>query len=272
MKKRDRQGAEQEHARPVKYGLHDGTMCRNMCPGNPFWPRLAATVVMISALSWLAGCSERVPEGQVLVVLDDTEVTMRELQEAMKGQGGLATSQNTALEGLVARKILSHEAERRGLQSSGDFHFAMRAAREALLVRALRSDVDHKLAASFDDAVEGDLLARPWLYGERFVVTLQREGTPDELVVIDSASFSTEPPEPLLGARQGDVIVFEGDRWSVFGRRAAAAPVTEQRVQARQLLRQRAVDSELEGILENYRQSGGIRYQKGWGAASEGTR
>jgi hypothetical protein len=243
-----------------------------MGPGNPFWRRLAATVVMVLFLSWLAGCSERVPEGQVLVVLDDTEVTMRELQETMKGPGGLTTSQNAALEGLVTRKILSHEAERRGLQGSGDFHFAMRAARETLLVRALRSDIDRNLASAFDDAVEGELLARPWLYAKRFVVTLRRYGKTDDLVVIDSASFSATPPAPLLAARQADVIVLEGGRWTVLSRRAAAAPITEQRAQARQMLRQRAVDSELEEMLENYRQSGRIRYQKGWGAAAEGTR
>lgn len=272
VKKRDCQSAKQQHARPIEYGLHGATMCRNLRPCKPWQVRFRAAFALVMLAALTGGCGDRVPEGQVLVVLGETEVTMRELQEALKGGALDAASQDAALEALVTRKILSEEAERRGLESSGEFHFALREARQALLVRALRSDIDQSISLDLDAAVEREVSAYPWRYANRFVATLQRENSADDLVVVDSANFDRLPPATLLRAGRGDVIALDGVRWTVVARRIVNVSPAEQRAQAVQLLRQRAIDAEIEEMLENYRQRGLIRYQKGWGAAAEGTR
>lgn len=272
MKKRYDQSAEQQHAYPVENCLHQWIVSGIETLCNPRQKAGRVVLVAFALLASLQGCHERVPEGQVLVVLGETDVTMRELQQVAAGRAVTPASQAALLETLVSRKILAMEAERRGLEASGDFHFALRQAREELLVDALRQDLSGEITADLDAAVEAEIADRPWRYRERFQAALARQDKSSEVIIVDSLGFDEQPPRSLLDARVGDTLIIEGISWRLLNVRGMSSSSEEQRRLALQLVRQNEVEARIEDLIADYRQRGRIRYQKGWGAAFKGAR
>ncbi len=197
---------------------------------------------------------------------EKSDITIRELRELMIRQN--VTSQEEALEELVRRRVLAVEAEKRGLEQNGEFHFALRNAREELLVEALRVSLRSDIEPVTDADIARELNAHPWRYSGRSLAVLADQDNPESTITVDTADFPSSPPSALFSTPVGETLVL-GDRdWRIVSRRDAPLSADEARAYAASNIEERQVDNALEQILDNYRHSGRIRYQPGWGAAT----
>jgi hypothetical protein len=225
-----------------------------------------------AGLILFAGCEARPPEGQVIASVDGTEITLRELAQ-MTGDTQLgANERQQALDAIVARKIFTMEAEKHGLQRTGEFHFALRTARETLLMEALRRDVRAELEEPDAASIDEELANRSWRYTDRFVLTLAYPGQSEPAFAIDSADLADAPSEAVLSAEPGERLIYGGKPWRVLSRDRIGADSATLRAEAAEALKTQATDSELDAMVEDYRQSGQVRFQSGWGAITEDTR
>ena len=260
-----RHQAEQTHGQPVVECLH----CTGMRKSKRFGKPMLRGGGLI-AVALLAGCDRPLPAGQVIADVGGTDVTRRELSEQRQALGADADDK-AALDQLVARKILAEEAEGRGLERDGDYHFALRAAREQLLVDALRRDIVRALPPVGAEEVAAQLSRQPWRYGARFRLDIQPLGATggQGAVAIDSAALPEGPSTTISAARPGQVIDLEGRKWVVLDRVATGGDREALEQAARVDLLAARTDEELRQIVVNYRQSGKIRYQMGFGPARQ---
>lgn len=223
-------------------------------------------------IGWLAACQDAPPEGQALANVAGREVTLRELKQSLDQPLAAEEARHAALDVLVARTALVKEAEERGLAQDAEFHFALRDARDRLLVDALRRQVRARLDPVTEDEITRELARYPWRYRQRFVVTLSNDQPGGSSFTLDSASLMQEPDAALATARVGEPVAYGGVQWTVVSHVPTAAPSAQLQQQARQVLADRKADAQLAQIVESYRQRGLIRYQPGWGAAATGSK
>lgn len=222
------------------------------------------TVLMIALL---AACQDAAPEGQALANVAGREVTLRELKQSLDQPLGNRDARHAALDALVARTALAIEAERRGLAQDAEFHFALRDARDRLLVEALRRQVRARIAPVGADEIARELSLNPWRYSQRFVIVVANNEHNGSSFILDSASLPKQPDPELANARIGEKVDYGGTQWTIVSRMPAEAGQTQWQEQAREVLMERKADAQLAKIIENYRQRGLIRYQSGWGAS-----
>ena len=223
-------------------------------------------------MALLSSCERPAPVGQVVASIDGADITMREIGHELGDTQSDAQRRPQTLEQVVTRKILAQEAEKRALQRTGEYHFALRAAREALLVDALRRDVRAGLAKPDAQAIDKEMAQHPWLYGDRFALVLAYPGLSEAALIIDSAELATAPPRALHAAAPGDLIKWDGRDWQVLSRHHQTEAPERLRQHAADVLATRATEETLSDIVEKYRQGGHIRYQSGWGAAAGDSR
>ena len=268
VQQRERDRAKQDHAEPVEYGAHTKAL---HAVGN--WRKRAGLAALASAsLIAATGCEAPAPEGQVVANIDGTEITLRELAQTVGDAEISQQERQQALEALVARKIFAMEAERRALERTGDFHFALRDARETLLMEALRRDVRGQLENPDAAAIDAELASHPWRYKDRFVVTLAYPGQSQPAFAIDSANLAAAPPEALKKAEPGEILDYGGDRWQVLSRNPVPSDAAGLRREAANAVKSRATEREMRDLVETYRRRGQIRFQSGWGPGAEGER
>lgn len=229
--------------------------------------RRIGTVLLIASL---AACQDAAPEGQALANVAGREVTLRELKQSLDQPLGAEDARHAALDALVARTALAIEAEQRGLAQDAEFHFALRDARDRLLVDALQRQVRARLAPVSADEITRELSRYPWRYSQRFVIVLANDEQSGSSFTLDTASLLQKPDAELATARVGDKIQYSATRWTVVSRTLSDAPQAQWQEQAREVLLDRKANAQLAKILESYRQRGLIRYQPGWGAAGTG--
>lgn len=258
----DRDRAEQRHGQPVIDRFHRAGMREHAvhCKRRIGLGAVAALCVMTAA------CEAPPPSGQVVANVDREVVTMRELAQQRQAQS-TAIGAQAALDQIVIRKILAGEARARGLEQDGDYHFALRAVQEDLLVDALQRDLARTLPPVTDQQVAARMMQQPWRYGERFRLDLVPAGTPGDVAraSLDSASFAARPPEDILNATTGSGITLGDQGWRVVRRAPIAVDREVLRRQARDQLRQERSTDVMRRIVANYRQTGKIRYQQGFG-------
>ena len=206
MKQSERNGAEQKDAYPVKHGTH-GFALRPRYGGRKRDARLALACL---SLAFAASCEPAAPEGQVVASVDGTEITLREISEVMGATQSGEHARQQALDAVVARKLLAMEAEKRALQRTGDFHFALRHARETLLLEALRHDVRAEMQRPNAASIYDEIASHPWRYADRFALTLAYPGQSEPAFTIDSAEFVAPPPDELLTAEFGQNLNYGG--------------------------------------------------------------
>lgn len=267
----ERDRAKQDHAEPVEYGAHAGAV-HARCNERKRAGRAGLAALASASLILASGCEAPPPEGQVVASIDGTEITRREVAQAVGDREIGEGERQQALEALVARKIFAMEAERRALERTGDFHFALRDARETLLMEALRRDVRGQLENPDAAAIDAELASHPWRYEDRFVVTLAYLGQSEPAFAIDSANLATAPPEALERAEPGEVLEYGGNSWRVLSRDSVPSDPAGLRREAANTVKSRATERRMQDIFETYRQRGQIRFQPGWGAGAEGKR
>lgn len=266
MQKGDCKDTEQQNAGPVVYGLHLLSVRATKVRGKEQRGemRRIGTVLMIA---FLAACQEAPPQGQALANVAGREVTLRELKQSLDQPLGTEDARHAALDALVARTALAMEAEQRGLAQDAELHFALRDARDRLLVDALQQQIRAGLAPISADEINRELSRYPWRYSQRFVVVLKNGEQLGSSLTLDSASLLQKPDLALATAPVGETVQYGGMQWTIVSRTPSDAPQTQWREQAREVLIQRKADAQLAKIIESYRQRGLIRYQAGWGAA-----
>lgn len=264
--KRDR--AEQNDADPVEHGAHSCALH----PRRDGRKRALGAIVACASLTLAAACEAPAPEGQVIANVDGTEITRRELATMLGDSEADASRRDEALDALVARRIFAMEAEKRGLQRTADFHFALRAARETLLMEALRRDIMGELRDPDAAAIEREIASHPWRYTDRFILTLAYPGENQPAFAIDSADLAAAPEASLANAGAGDSLQYGGRRLQALTREDVRSDPATLRREAVQRLKTRATEDELAAMIEAYRQGGQIRFQPGWGASADDLR
>lgn len=226
--------------------------------------RLIGIVLMIASLT---ACQEAAPEGQALANVAGREVTLRELKQALDQPLGAEDARRAALDALVVRTALAVEAEQRGLSRDAEFHFALRDARDRLLVNALRRQLRARMEPVSEGEIARELSRFPWRYSRRFAITLSDGQESASLFTLDSASLAQKPDPALESAQVGEQVAYGGSQWTVLSRTISDVPQAQLQRQAREALIERKENGQLAKIAESYRQRGLIRYQSGWGAA-----
>jgi len=229
---------------------------------------MVACVSLITA----SACEAPAPEGQVIANVDGTEITRRELATMLGDNEVDEKRRDEALDAIVARRVFAMEAEKRGLQRTGDFHFALRDARETLLMEALRRDIRGGLEEPVEVAIDREIASYPWRYAARFLLTLAYPGQDEPAFAIDSATLAAAPSASLASAQPGDSLDYGGRRWRVLSREEIRSDPSALRREAAERLKTSATEDELAAMIEAYRQSGQIRFQPGWGASADDLR
>lgn len=251
---------KQGHGQPVMDRLHGVDMTQGGALGKLWLVGLASPLL----LGLLTACGGPEPVGQVVAVVGDEAVTFRELEQLRRSG---AESQQETLRQAVGRKILVAEAENRALDRDGEYHFALRAAREDLLVEALQRRLESNVEVTSED-VEARLRALPWRYAGRFRLGLVSDrGEQGRTAWLDSFAYHTEPPAEVVRARVGTVIDIAGEPWQVSARLAPARPIEELRTLAARDLRSEAAERQMRQMVASAEQSGSVRYQTGFGPA-----
>ena len=233
----------------------------------------AAAFGLLIAL--VPGCEAPPPTGQTVARVDGIDVTEREVDEELVAtRGSIETAgpaiRNAAIERAVQRKIFAVEAQERGLDQEGSYHFALRRARDELLAKALRRRLRQDMPAPRQEAIEREIADRPWSYRQRVRITLASApgfGDPQE-VTLDTAEVADSLGSALIAAEPGNTVRIDGYEWKVVSSTPIDMPEKEVTLFARRYLLERAVDDAMAKLVENYRQLGRVSYQEGKGAAA----
>jgi EpsD family peptidyl-prolyl cis-trans isomerase len=245
----------------------------------------------------LAACSEAVPQGQVIAVVDGTEITLAELNEEGRSRGidiaNDRANRDALLRELVERKLLVREAEARELDRSPDFLLAERRSREILLGQQLLAKAARDQGAVTDDDLRRFIAARPLAFPGRQSIRVEVAALPATLPAPlrqalarspDRATMerllgtagvkarwseeswdSAAPPPGLQGWPQGDAFLLERNGALVAGRvlarQAQPVPAEQQLPLARAMIAQERAEQALVAIVGKARESASIRYQ-----------
>ncbi len=225
---------------------------------------LAASVTALA----LAACGDAAPSGQVVANVAGTDVTERELQ-GVRPRSGTDVPQGAALETLVWQKVLAAEARSRSLDNDADYHFALRAATDRLLIEALARDIRGALAVPNAAQIERFMQANPQSFGKRALLRVRRSADAEagQPLTIDTANLSDAEYARMTAIAPGDSAMLAGERWTLISRESRPWPRAAQIEAARESLIERRVAAELEKIVRRYRHGGLIRYQEGQGPA-----
>jgi EpsD family peptidyl-prolyl cis-trans isomerase len=251
----------------------------------------------LALLLALAACSKTVPEGQVIAVVDGTEITLAELNQEGRSRGlDIANdrgNRDALLRELVERKLLVREAQAREVDRSPDFLLAERRMREVLLGQQLLTKAAREKGPLTDDELRRFVAATPLAFDRREIVRVETATlpatlppplrtalaeAPDRLAMERllaaagvKASFVSEnwdsaaPPQGLSAWPSGTTFVAERGDGLVIGqvvaRQPQPVPADQQLAVARVMVEQQRAEQALATIVGAARQSADIRYQ-----------
>ncbi|MGB3472824.1 MAG: hypothetical protein WBA51_18560 [Erythrobacter sp.] len=204
---------------------------------------------------------------------EDQDITRSELDYERRSANarGDTVSPEGMVEALVARRILASAARERGLEQDPTYHFALRRARDELLVAALRDELASTLPQPDAAEVADYIAAHRWKFADRRLVYLapSAERAVAELV-LDSASFDQAPPFPVMSVEEGDVMLWQGRAWQVL--RIQQNPVLGASAQdwADAQLRNEKIDTSVEGLVGRALEEGRLQYAPGYGPSAGG--
>jgi peptidyl-prolyl cis-trans isomerase C len=169
------------------------------------WSPARLLVGMLLAVC--AGCHERVPEGQVLAVVNGDEITIPELNAEARARG-LVIGDNPGvrqalLQELIDRRLLAQAARKQGIDRTPDYILASRRAAELALVQELTTDAGRSAEQPTREQLSAFIAANPQAFGNRAVVTVEQMALPapvpaDKAAAVARAS-SLEEAAAILG-------------------------------------------------------------------------
>lgn len=123
---------------------------------------IGGTLCLLAAAWTMAGCSKADVGGEVIASVDGDEIKVRELREFLgaRGAGAQASEvpveqKRSALDRLIAGRLLAREAKARGLDNTDDYRNAAKRNEDAVLISALFQKQAEQLKIPKGD-VEGE--------------------------------------------------------------------------------------------------------------------
>lgn len=118
------------------------------------------------------------PAGQVVATVDGDEITASELRLEMPGTptdpGAAAAVQQTALQSIIARKLLVAEAKRRDLKKSPLAAMFQKRAEEVAMVQLLQLGVANGVPKVSDSEVGEFISSHPATFSQRRLISVER--------------------------------------------------------------------------------------------------
>ena len=269
-------------------------------------PGHRALIIALAAL--VSACKPTEPQGQVIAIVDGTEITLAEFNEEARARG-LAVARDQSLrdallQELVERKLLVRQARERKLDQTPQYLLATRRLTEIALAQQLVSDTASAGRVVGEEDVRRYIADTPQAFEKRALVTvdqlvpatapsaevisaLRRARSVDEMAsllgregiafsrnkaTVDSATLSGKTAAQLLGLKAGQTFVVEENGGTQIGQVVAvvAQPVpTEQRAAiAREALGRRGGEQALARLVASLRPAAHIQYQGGFAPAA----
>ena len=217
---------------------------------------------------FLSACQAQEPKGQVIANLPGSEVTAEELRHELRIDSEINSKQ--ALDKIIERKILAKAAEEQNLHLDPNFHFALRKAREDLLVKKLTDTKSSSPPTRQEEAIWIEINRQPWRYKDRFRLYLTRndENGARSIFWIDTADYDAPLSEELMIAQPGEVVTIDGQVWTIHLRETLVTS-PEKMIEANiSEYETEYVSNALKEIVVNVKNRGQIVYQDGYGPAS----
>ncbi|WP_379551782.1 hypothetical protein [Qipengyuania sp. DGS5-3] len=137
--------------------------------------KLLTGAMLAGAITLLAACGDRQPEGQVVAVVNGDEVTLQEvnaaLGDAQVPEGEEAqTVRNGALANVINRRLMAGIAREDGIDSTPEFIVRKRQVEEALLVQMLTQSAAAELDAPTAAQIDSFIAENPQMFAERKLI------------------------------------------------------------------------------------------------------
>lgn len=228
----------------------------------------------------LAGCSPAEPQGQVLAVVDGTDITRRDVQAEARASGLIESASADArlraalVDRLVDRALLVKAAQARGLDRTPDYLAAVRRARALALVESLRADILSHVPVPSAAAIADHIARNPWRFARRTVLYGRRAATSSgdpargAPFVLETGALTPADAERLAALPLGTATLLNGTPVVIERRVPAPLVGSEASIQAAATLRTAAVDRYAFKILQNQRLAVMIKFQQGLGPAA----
>jgi peptidyl-prolyl cis-trans isomerase C len=266
-----------------------------------------AVIIAFAALVPLSACSEKsAPAGQVVAVVNGSEVTTSELQAEAEARGAdlrNPETRNQLLEVVVQRHLQAAAAAERGLDKNPNFLAHKRRAEQQVLAqmyllsaRAGAEDADIQDARMF-------ILRNPQLFEARELMVVDRIGfapagavSPAEVdkvkslqeaeqllrskklrferqsATLDPADVPPQIASNLSRLQTGEVFFDTQGNAAMFAvitaRNPAPVPMAEQIARAKAILKRQRQQEALNRAVQDLRKRAKINYQKGYGPAA----
>lgn len=224
---------------------------------------LARAPLLLAAGLLISSCSEPVPQGQVLAVVNGEDVTQRDLA----AEAAVRADQVPGVVAeLIDRRLLAEAARAQGIEQTPEYLAAMRRAREQLLVQGLGRQLAAKIPAPRPADIAAYIAGRPHAFAERAVVALDRADTTASMT-LDSARLGPDVARDLLSKKPGDNFSYGGAQWRVRSSRPAALSGIAARDFAEQSIRSEQLTAKLEEIIASKRAIASISYNEALGGS-----
>ncbi|PWG03453.1 SurA N-terminal domain-containing protein [Sphingosinicella humi] len=267
--------------------------------------RIAITTLLFSAI----GCSNADPEGQVVAVVNGTEITQSELDEELRVRNLPSTSnapeRAAVLDELIDRELLAQEARRRDLDRTPAYLLALNRFEREKLAELLAQSMASSQEAPSPDQVAAFIRDNPGSFQNRVLLSVdqilfQRPADPavlqklgaastlDEIDAIlerarvrkvrqvvawDSAALSKPLLERIRRVPQGEPFVIPQSDPLIAARVIATIPAALPEGSGRDLASQRILqDNAIETLelrLRGLRRAAEIEYQEGFAPAAK---
>lgn len=220
----------------------------------------------------IASCGDAPPSGQIMARVSGEDVSVSEFEfEVGRRPGDPPSLQDNAhLETMLRRAALAQIARDRGLEQDPKYHFALRRARDELLVDALYRRLQEQTAEPGRREIAGFMEAYPWQFNARRVLELSRNHKATEsTLTIDTAEFSSRPPFPIMEIAAGQDMLWRGEVYRVS--RIVELPIEAEAARqwaARQLSAAR-VEDKAARLYNDLLESGRLQYAPGYGPSNE---
>jgi EpsD family peptidyl-prolyl cis-trans isomerase len=155
---------------------------------SPVRLALLAAVCLPLAACHIPGFKSKpkAPTGQIVAVVGDEEITLRELNAAMPQMNTADPNarqavQDRVLQSLVASRALAQAARKAGVEKSADYALALKRAQETQLIQALEKQLADSVPAPSADEVDQFVTNNPNLFREHKVFLVDQLRVQGEL-------------------------------------------------------------------------------------------
>lgn len=143
------------------------------------WMARTASAALVVAMSLGASGCKKAPGGQVAAVVNDEEITQREVRAEMTPQDQQANqdpvaSTRAVLDRVIDRNLLAQYAREQGLDRDPEYVTRRRQLEQALLATMAMRKIAGPDASPGPQAAQAFINANPYMFGQRQIVALDQ--------------------------------------------------------------------------------------------------